>query len=104
MPSTRRDFLKTSAAASLALSAPVVHAAKVGKKYRSNAHEITSPVFCPLTLPSPQWGRAVSKSWTQKTCIPFPRAGGSDAVAAGEGFSRRTEPNHPAQLNNPLRA
>ena len=35
MPFTRRDFLKVSAAASVAMSAPAVHAAKAGKKYRT---------------------------------------------------------------------
>jgi len=34
MPPTRRDFLKASAA-SAALSAPAVHAAKTGKRYRT---------------------------------------------------------------------
>ena len=35
MPFTRRAFLKASAAASMVLSAPAVHAAKAGKKYRT---------------------------------------------------------------------
>ena len=35
MAFTRRDFLKATAAASVALSAPAVHAAKAGKKYRT---------------------------------------------------------------------
>ena len=35
MTFTRRDFLKASAAASVALSAPAIHAAKAGKKYRT---------------------------------------------------------------------
>ena len=34
MPPTRRDFLKATAA-SVALSAPAVHAAKTGKRYRT---------------------------------------------------------------------
>lgn len=35
MSFTRREFLKATAAASVALSAPAVHAARAGKKYRT---------------------------------------------------------------------
>jgi hypothetical protein len=35
MPPTRRDFLKATAAASVVLSAPAVHAAKAGRRYRT---------------------------------------------------------------------
>ena len=55
-------------------------------------------------LLSPEEVVQLLNSWLEKSCNTLPLAGGSDAVAAGEGFSRSDTSKLPAIRIAPLLA